>query len=121
MAVMIMAQSLFHHANKLKQMHHLIVDECGCMKEFVCGIVNLVQILENAVQIFTRYPLLRTSHWFATYSVKKRNLFLDSTKYNPKPNMVWSRKLYHPTVGESSQQKMLSPPPSFLLYQRYYI
>jgi hypothetical protein len=51
----------------------------------------------------------------------KHNLFLESTKYNPKPNMVWSRKLYHPTVGESSQQKILSPPPSFLLYQRYYI
>ena len=46
MAVMIITLSLFRHANKLKQTHHLIVDDCGCMKEFVCGIVNLYKYLK---------------------------------------------------------------------------
>ena len=52
-----MALSLFHHANKLKQTHHLIVVECGCMNEFVGGRVNLIQILENIVHMFVGYPL----------------------------------------------------------------
>jgi hypothetical protein len=61
----------------------------------------------------------------ATYSDKiiNRNIFyfFETTKYKQKPKMVWSRKLYHPTIGERANNKRsLSPPPSFLLYQRHY-
>ena len=47
-----MGLSFFRHTNKLKKTHHLIVVECGCMIEFVGGIIHLAQIPKNIVQIF---------------------------------------------------------------------
>ena len=55
MPVTIMAVSLFCYTRKLKKIHHLVVDECRCVNEFVVGIVNLAHILENVVQMFARY------------------------------------------------------------------
>jgi hypothetical protein len=54
----------------------------------------------------------------ATYSNRMINrnrfYFFGTTKYKQKPKMIWSRKLYHPTVGESSEQRSsLLPRASF--------
>jgi hypothetical protein len=62
MAITVTALSLFRHTCELKTLHHFIVVECGCMDEFVDGIVNLAQILENVVQMFARNLLTPLPH-----------------------------------------------------------
>ena len=52
-----MALSLFCHTRRLKNMHNLIIIECGYVNENVNAIVNLAQIPENVVQMFKNMNL----------------------------------------------------------------
>ena len=70
MLAAIMALSLLCHTCKLKKRHHFIVDECGCVNNFVGDIVNLAQILEYIIQMIARYPPIPLSHYHRWHLLK---------------------------------------------------
>lgn len=57
-----MPLSLSRYTPELEKIHHPIVVEFGRMNELVGDIVNHANILEYAIQFFTRYPLTPLTH-----------------------------------------------------------